>query len=157
MTKNEMLSLLVEDLKNEYTHMLFYLAASATIRGLHRLELGEWLEKEAESEMGHVKEFSKLLVSLGGIPATEFHLFPTLTDPVDIIKKAIELEQEVCVNYAQRLDQLEFLKSQSNSSGQPMNPEEYAAWTRVGLFYEGQLEHSHTDLDELRQWLPIIS
>lgn len=157
-SRDHLLSLMVGDLKNEYTHMLFYLSNSATIRGLHRPELGEWLEEEAESEMGHVKQFSKLLRSLGGEPKADHHPIPTFACPYEIVKHAIHLEQEVCSNYAERLVQVdEFLdylrKCREELGCGAVDGREFAAWSRVGLFYEDQLNHSHTDLDELREWL----
>lgn len=141
----EQVALMQADLINEHTHMLFYLSSSATIQGLHRAELGEWLEEEAMSEMSHVKEFSKLLVSLGEEPVVDFHDFERLSCPDDIVDKAIDLEQEVCVAYAKRIGEAECLSSRSAG-------EERAAWKRVSLFYEDQLNHSHHDLDELRRW-----
>lgn len=145
--KDTLLKDMKDDLKNEYTHMLFYLSNAATVRGLHRLELREWLEEEASSEMEHVKEFSNLLVSLGIAPETSFHPFESLTDPVEIIRTAISLEQTVCTNYAYRIQQADYITSDKTNN--------LATWTRVGLFYEDQLMHSHKDLDELRQMLPL--
>jgi ferritin len=45
MTKQQLIEKLNGDLKNEYTHMHFYLQSSFIIEGLHRAEIGEWLAK----------------------------------------------------------------------------------------------------------------
>lgn len=147
MTPEGMLGLMADDIANEYTHMLFYLASASSIRGLHRREIGEWLEGEAASEMGHVLEFSKLISSLGRNPGPAHRDFPVLTNPEEIVRYAIGLEQEVSNNYAVRIRQ-----AGEAADGSP-DPESHAAWTNVSLFYEDQLRHSHTDLNELREWV----
>jgi bacterioferritin (cytochrome b1) len=157
MTRKDMLDLMKADLKNEYTHMLFYLSHAAHLRGLHRIELREWLEDEADSEMGHVKAFSKLLTSFGEIALVDHNYIPVLVSPEEIIDHAIALEQEVVSNYALRLKQVAAfieggVEPTSRDLGNGDHADEFAAWTRAGLFYEDQLMHSHEDLDELRQW-----
>jgi rubrerythrin len=155
--RKKMVDLLLSDLRNEYTHMMFYLSSSSLIRGLHRRELREWLEEEAKSEMEHVKQFSRLLVSLGVSPLPLPHGIPLLTDAGAIIRQAIKLEQEVCVNYARRLDQVSEFKEKIQGVTRKIegsvDVDEYAVWARVELFYEDQLTHSHEDLDELREWI----
>ncbi len=152
-----MLHRLAGDLRNEYTHMLFYLLSSTLVRGIHRRELSAWLAAEAASEMNHVGEFSRLIVSLGGCPAVHHHDVPALHGSECIIKHAIKMEQEVCANYARRIDQIDAFKATLGDEFVQCDgwdlADEYAAWTRVGQFYESQLDHSHRDLDEMRQML----
>ncbi len=147
----DMSQCMVDDLRNEYTHMLFYLASSSTIKGLFRAEYGEWLEEEAASEMGHVKAFSKLISSLGIDPCFSHHSFPTLRNVKEILEYAIVLEQEVCSNYASRLHQIEELKDQLLEDPLESQIDHFAVWSQIGLFYEEQLTHSHRDLNELRE------
>ncbi len=142
--------LMQEDLRNEYTHMLFYLASSSTIKGIFRLEYQEWLEEESASEMGHVKEFSRLISSLGLTPVFSHHHFPSLHNVKEILEYAIKLEQEVCTNYAFRLYQIDELKKELITA--PVEERDnFAVWSQIGLFYEEQLTHSHHDLNELRE------
>jgi len=153
MTKQELIDLLNADLSNEYKHMLTYLHFASTVEGLHREELSEFWMKAAQSEMQHVAEFSKMIVGLGGMPVrgvrcevrhTEsvFYCvepFPYLTDPLEQVKYALAMEDEVVANYVQRLADAEKLGGVDG--------------TFVGLFLEDQIVDSRTDADHLRQML----
>lgn len=141
MNNEELIELLQNDLKNERKHLMFYLQAGVMIRGKHREELGELFLKEAQDEHKHVIEFSKLIVQLGGIPNQEINDFPiNLKLPDDLLAYAVEMEQEVANNYAQRLIQT------STESGNAI--ESY-----VHLFYEDQLQDSQATALELKLFL----
>ena len=132
MTKDQLIGLLQEDLKNERKHMLFYLHAGVMVEGLHREEIGEFLLKEALDEHKHVEEFSRLIVQLGGVPGQEVANFPThMTCPKEILKYAQYMEQEVSNIYAKRM------QATSEPSSQDGGIETY-----VNLFYEDQLQDS---------------
>ena len=130
---------LLEDLKNEWTHMKFYLYHASAVTGLHRHEFKELLLKEASSEMQHVLEFSDCLRGLGVEPHTESKDFPRLSDPKDILEFALKMEEEVVSNYAERIDQAEELGGV------------HGHWLEI--FLEKQLEHSREDVDEFKQML----
>ena len=141
MTINELIEILHNDLRNELTHMHFYLQSAALIQGLHAKEYKEYLLAEASKEMKHVSEFSDLLVGLGADSkiTTEPYLekIPKLKNPVDIVKHALTLEKEVVSNYCLRMRQAESLDSVDGD------------W--IHIFLEKQIEDSRTDIDELRQ------
>lgn len=130
---------LLEDLKNEWTHMRFYLYHASAVTGLHRHEYKELFLKEAASEMQHVLEFSDCLRGLGVEPHADSHDFPRLSDPKDIVAFALKMEEQVVSNYAERIDQAEEL---GGTQGH---------WLEI--FLEKQLEHSREDVDEYRQML----
>ena len=99
MNKEELVCLLNEDLKNEYTHMHFYLQLSFLVEGINRAEIAEWLVEHAKSEFKHIQQFAKMIVGLGGTPMTEHHCFPSFTCPFEIFEYAQQLEQQVVTNY----------------------------------------------------------
>lgn len=139
MTRTELCSLLMNDLRNELTHMHFYLQSAALVQGLHAKEYKEHLLNEAAKEMKHVSEFSDMLVGLGeDIVNTPFYeKLPFLRNPQHILEHALTLEEEVVSNYCTRLHQAEDL---SDVDGD---------WLRI--FLEHQIEDSRRDVDELKQ------
>jgi bacterioferritin (cytochrome b1) len=141
MTKNELICKLNEDLKNEYTHMHFYMHSAVMIRGMNRAELSEWLEEHAKGEFDHVQQFSKLIVGLGGVPTTEHHSFPSYTNPDSIMRHAYHLESQVVTNYAHRMEEI--------GNTLELIPEDKKY---VLLFLEDQLLDSRGDLDEINQF-----
>ena len=142
MNKKELISKLNNDLVNEYTHMHFYLHSSFLVEGTYRHEVAEWLVEHAESEFKHIQEFAKVIVGLGGIPRHEHKNFPDLTDPHAIFLYAQTLEQEVVVNYVQRMEEV--------VGGNDLDP---CDAKYVELFLEDQILDSRGDLDEIAQFL----
>lgn len=138
--KNNIPGILNFDLKNELKHLHFYLQAGVMIQGLHREELKEFLLKEAESELEHCKEFAELVVYFGGVPTTEFNPFPTdLVYPTDILNYAMQMEQEVAENYAERL--------------RLTHEMENAGVSYLHVFYEDQISDSQKTAWEIKQML----
>jgi len=142
MNKSELINRLNEDLVNEYTHMHFYLHSSFMVEGVYRAEVAEWLVEHAESEFKHIQEFAKVIVGLGGIPATNHKLFPNLTDPNEIFLYAQKLESEVVTNYVHRMEDVD------GSLLLDLADKKY-----VQLFLEDQVLDSRGDLDEIAQFL----
>jgi bacterioferritin (cytochrome b1) len=142
MNKTTLIDKLNGDLRNEYTHMNFYLHSSFLVEGTYRHEVAEWLVEHAESEFKHIQEFAKMIVGLGGVPITDKHSFPNLTDPHDIFLYAQKLEQEVVTNYAHRMEDI--VGSDELGRGDAKY---------VELFLEDQLLDSRGDLDEIAQFL----
>lgn len=137
MNKQEMIELMNGDLANELKHMMFYLFSSFHVRGINRIELQEFLQDAAKSEMGHVTEFAKFIIDLGGRPITSPNEFPILTQPFEILKYAIQIEDEVVKNYTERLAHCDLLGGVDGTS--------------LRIFYEDQIMDSRTDANELRQ------
>lgn len=143
MTKQELIRLLNDDLRNEYMHMHFYLHSSIKVVGLHREELREFLTKAASSEMNHVQQFADMIVGLGGEPECMPSEFPTnLRYPAEILSHALSIEDEVVENYAYRMDQVKLCGDLSNSDSK---------W--VEAFLENQIIDSRQDADNLRQMI----
>lgn len=142
MTKTELINKLNGDLVNEYTHMHFYLNSSFLVEGIIRAELTEWLAEHAESEFKHIQQFAKMIVGLGGNPATGHKDIPYLTDPRDIMRYAQKLESEVVTNYVHRMEEV------VGSIEIGCEDKKY-----VELFLEDQILDSRGDLDEIAQFL----
>lgn len=147
MNKEEIVNLLISDLLNEYTHMLFYLQSSFLVKGLHREELKEFLEKSARSEMEHIKQFADLIVGLGYTPVVGHHPIPSLTCPKQIIEHAIMLEQTVVNNYHIRMKQCDRIRMKECNEADDVD------FKRISLFLEDQFLDSSNDLDHLKQML----
>lgn len=140
MTKQELISLLNNDIRNEYAHMHFYLHSALLVQGLHREELREFFLEEAASEMKHVQEFGDLIVGLDAKPECMPNAFPTnLTHPRDILAHALKMEEEVVANYVQRMDDAVALGGVDGR------------W--VEIFLEAQIDDSRKGADNLRQMI----
>ena len=85
----ELIIKLNNDLRNEWTHLTFYLHSAALVQGLHATEYKELLQKEANKELLHVGQFSDMLIGLG-LPADQlakepfYEKVPSLTDPISL-------------------------------------------------------------------------
>jgi bacterioferritin (cytochrome b1) len=150
MTLNEMIATLNEDLKNEKKHLLFYLYHSSVVVGPERLELKEFLTEQAKSELGHVQEFSDLIIGLGGMPTIEpANPFVYFFSDIDFDKKlnksilesALQMEQEVVQNYAIRIEQAQAMDGKAEDK------------KYIEIFLEDQLKDSRKDVDNIRQLL----
>lgn len=149
MLKNENYSifadLMLNDLKNERKHMLFYLTAASTVSGLHREEYKELFLEEAKSEMTHVQEFQDALLGLGvdfnsTSKVVENNDYIVSYDLKELLHFALEMEEQVVFNYAMRIaNDLQLLQE----------PEK--RWMEI--FYEDQLEKSRKDVDNLKMIL----
>lgn len=138
------LTLMTEDLANEYKHMHFYLHSAIVIQGLHRAELGEFFLDEAKSEMSHVEEFGKMLLGMGGTPQGTVAPFPTdLTKPVDILKYVLDMENEVVENYHFRMKQAEEIGTPEGSV--------------LHVFYENQILDSQLTANTVKEMLKGLS
>ena len=149
LTTKDLIDVLNEDLKNEYKHMLFYLHHASVVEGLHRFEVREFLLEEAASEMKHVDEFAQVICGLGGIPTTECNDFPkNLTNPVDILSYALEMESEVVRNYSMRMRQTDEASDPEANCVLSISDASY-----VHVFMEDNVKDSRKTVDELRKIL----
>lgn len=139
MTLPEVINLLLGDLRNEWKHLRFYLHHASAITGPHAEEYKEVFLKEAASEMEHVTEFSDLLWGLGGNPTPASNDFPLFIDVRGALAYALEMEQEVVKNYAERIEQAETL------------PNPVGRW--ITIFLEDQINHSQRDVDRYKRLL----
>lgn len=139
MILQEVIDLLNEDLKNEYTHFHFYLQSAFLVTGLHRVKLKDFFFKQASGELEHIKQFAEIIVGLGGIPVTKCNIFSNLQKPSDILQYAIQMEKEVVNNYVIRLDNIKDLDGVNK--------------VFLQTFLEAQIADSKQDIDEISRML----
>ena len=144
---NNLIDSLNQDLKREYQHLDYYIAAATNVIGPHRKEFSEFFAAQAASELSHVMEFRKLIIGLGGHPTSDRIQASYAADsPVSSwIKSALDLETEVTKNYTQRLLEAEELQE---NGGTDRVDGKY-----IEIFMEEQLLHSRQDADELKEML----
>lgn len=139
MTTNKVIEILNDDLCNEYKHMLFYLHAANTVKGMERMYLADMFKKHAMGEMEHVMAFAHKISGYGGFPVSGLNtaLFETqqLT-PNELLSQALIMEREVVSNYHQ---QHKLFQDFGDIS--------------LLVFMEDQIEDSQRDIDELVQLL----
>jgi ferritin len=131
------------DLKNEWRHMCYYLYAASAATGLHAHEYKEFFLEQAKSEMGHVTQFSDLIIGLGGTATVECLPFAKYTDVRDLLCYAAVLEAEVVSNYTKRIAELADIVEDAPAIAA------HKKWLEI--FLEEQIKDSREDLDHLRQ------
>lgn len=91
----EVLKLLGEMVNNEFKTMVAYQTYAESLRGTERGSIAEEFEEHAENELDHAQFLMKRMSVLGGaIQLDDIPAPPASTDPVDIIKTMIRMEQE---------------------------------------------------------------
>lgn len=152
MNINELVDLLISDLANEYAHMHFYIQASTNIRGLHRQEISEFFNEQAQSEMKHVEEFRRLIQGLitrrgldKKVPSLVSEFKENLTCPKALLRAALEMEDKVVSNYVLRHSQAESLTENGS--------DDFVDGTYIALFIEDQILDSRGDADNIREML----
>lgn len=155
MSVEDIVNLLLGDLANEYAHWHFYMNAATSVRGLHREELSEFFKEQASSEMEHVCQFRRLIQGL----ITRWNLdmevsgkvgdFKSgMSDPVELLQAALDMEDEVVSNYVLRHAQAESLGSHSPAPDRAAIDGMY-----IALFLEDQILDSRGDADNILEML----
>jgi bacterioferritin (cytochrome b1) len=144
MDNKSLAEMLNNNLKNERKHFNFYLYHSTSIKGLLRKEYEEIFLEEAKSELEHIREFSKLIMGLGGKPCVETLAHPSFFKASEAVEYAYKMELEVVESY---FSQVEMLDSQQKT----------IETKQVILFLEDQLKQSKEDADKWRIILEGIS
>jgi ferritin-like protein len=152
MNIEKIVELLIKDLANEYAHMHFYMQASTNVSGLHRQEIGELFKEQAQSEMNHVDQFRRMIqgiITRRGlnlkVPSEVSEFDKDLNCPVDLLKFALKMEDQVVSNYVTRHAQAEELAENGG--------EDFVDGTYIGLFLEDQILDSRGDADNIREML----
>lgn len=151
MTIKEMVELLKGDLANEYAHWHFYMQAATSVRGLHREEISEFFLEQAASEMKHIEQFRRLiqgLISRRGldteVPNAVGDFKSGMSDPAELLRAALEMENQVVANYVLHHAQAEEM---AESEKDPVDG------MYVALFLEDQILDSRGDADNILEML----
>lgn len=140
-TLGAFVSMINDDLKNEWTHLQFYLYHASAVTGLHAEEYKEFFTDAAKGEMEHVQQFLDCLYGFDFVqPCSSGHPFATYTRVEDILIEAHTLERQVVVTYARRLEQLKAL-------------DDKVAAAYLEVFYENQLQDSFEDARHIQRIL----
>jgi bacterioferritin (cytochrome b1) len=143
-TLAEFVTLINEDLQNEWTHLQFYLYHASAVTGLHAEEYKEFLTEAAKGELNHVQQFLDCLYGFDFVqPCAGGHPFATYTRVEDILIEAHTLERQVVVNYAKRLEQLKSL-------------DDKVAAAYLEVFYEDHLQDSFEDARHIQRILADV-
>jgi bacterioferritin (cytochrome b1) len=143
-TLAEFVTLINEDLQNEWTHLQFYLYHASAVTGLHAEEYKEFLTDAAKGELNHVQQFLDCLHGFDFVqPCAGGHLFETYTRVEDILIAAHRLERQVVIKYAARLQQLEVV-------------DDPVAAAYLKVFYEAQLQDSYEDARHIQRILADV-
>lgn len=138
--KNSMKKILQTILKHERKHFNFYLQSSMELKGVERLYLKPFLEKEMTNELEHIRQFGEKIVSLGDVPSREAYDFYLKENPdyKDVLTEAIRMEREILNVY-------------HNFYGEA---EKYAAMCQdmsIVLLLEENIEHTTADVEEMER------
>lgn len=143
-TLAEFVTLINEDLQNEWTHLQFYLYHASAVTGLHAEEYKEFLTEAAKGELQHVQQFLDCLHGFNFVqPCAGGHPFFTSTRIEDILIEAHTLERQVVVTYAKRLEQLKSL-------------DDKVAAAYLEVFYEDHLQDSFEDARHIQRILADV-
>lgn len=143
MSLDDFLALMNEDLKNEWTHLKFYLYHSSAVMGVHAHEYKEFFTDAAKGELQHVQQFMDRLFGMGfHNPTAESHAFPVFQKVEDALMYALALERDVVKTYAKRIEQ----------AGQLTDP----LGKYLSVFYEDQLQDSHEDSEHIQRLVKQI-
>lgn len=155
MTIDKLIELLCEDLSREYSHWNFYIQAATSITSLHREEIGEFLLKQAQEEMTHIEEFKRVLHGIStrrnlniSVPTKIAEFKSNLSQPEQILREALRMEDEVVAKYIQRIDDANELQENGG--------EDKIDGKFVELFLEDQILDSRSDADNIRMMIKNI-
>lgn len=143
MTIEEFVVLMNHDLRNEWTHLNFYLYHASAVAGPHAHEYKEFFTDAAKGEMQHVQQFLDRLFGLNHPrPTYEGLAFPVTTKIENALTQALAMERDVVTTYAQRIEQTESL----------LDP----VGKYLSVFYEDQLQDSYEDAEHIQRLLQTL-
>ncbi len=108
-TREELITLLNEDLAREYQAVIAYVVYSQVIKGAQYMSIAKELEKHAGEELQHALILSKQIDYLGGIPAVQQKPVKISEDSRQLLKFDLDNEVETIGNYRLRIRQADAL------------------------------------------------
>ena len=96
----EVIQLLIERIKDEYTAHYFYRNASNWCDDKGYLKAAAFFAAEAEAELTHAQKVQKYLVDWNALPViAPVKMFPSYTSLIDIVNKAYDMEFNLLLAY----------------------------------------------------------
>lgn len=108
-TREELISLLNEDLAREYQAIIGYVVYSQVLKGAAYMKIAKELEKHAGEELKHALTISKQIDYLGGMPTVVAKSVKTSEKADDMLRFDLDNENETIRNYRERVRQCESL------------------------------------------------
>jgi bacterioferritin len=106
-TREQMITLLNEDLAGEYQAIIAYIVYSQVLKGAAYTDIARELEAHAGEELAHAIKIAKQIDYLGGMPCVTPKPVKTSTDPVTMLRADLENERKTVERYRERIRQAE--------------------------------------------------
>jgi bacterioferritin len=108
-TREELVTLLNEDLSREYQAIISYVIYSQVLKGAQYMNIAAELALHATEELSHAILLAGQIDYLGGMPVTIPEPVRTSPDAEDMLRFDLEAETETIYHYRQRVQQCEAL------------------------------------------------
>jgi bacterioferritin len=107
--REQLISLLNEDLAREYQAIIAYVVYSQVLKGAQYMTIAGELEKHAKQELEHALVIAKQIDYLGGTPAVTPKPVRLSEDAEEMLRFDLDNENETVRNYRERVRQCEAL------------------------------------------------
>lgn len=107
LTREQMVSLLNEDLAGEYQAIIAYTVYSQVLTGAAYTDIARELEVHAAQELQHALKIAKQVDYLGGMPCVTPKPVVTSSEPITMLRADLENERETIGRYRERIRQAE--------------------------------------------------
>ncbi len=108
-SRDDLISLLNEDLAGEYQAIISYVIYSKVIKGAQFMNIAAELEKHAAEELAHALIIAGQIDYLGGMPLAVPKPVKTSAKPEDMLRFDLDNENQTITRYRQRIRQCESL------------------------------------------------
>jgi len=106
-SREQMVTLLNDDLAREYQAIIAYVVYSQAIKGAEYMDIARELEKHAGEELAHAIKIAKQVDYFGGMPAITPKPVKISDDPKVMLQADLDNERETIAQYRQRIRQAE--------------------------------------------------
>jgi bacterioferritin len=108
-SRNQLISLLNEDLAREYQAIIGYVVYSQLIKGAEYMTIAKELEKHAVEELQHALMIAKQIDYLGGVPTVTPKPVKVSEDAREMLQFDLDNENDTVKHYQERVKQCEAL------------------------------------------------
>jgi len=108
-SREQLISLLNEDLSREYQAIIAYVNYSQVLKGAQYMGIAKELEKHAGEELEHALIIAKQIDYLGGMPSVTALAVRTSEKAEEMLRFDLDNENETIRNYKERVRQAEAL------------------------------------------------
>jgi bacterioferritin len=143
-TREELISLLNEDLSREYQAVIAYVQYSQVIKGAAYMHIASELEKHAHEELQHALTIANQIDYLGGTPTVVAKEVKTSDEATDMLRFDLDNENETVKNYRLRIRQAEAL-------------EEYAVAENIRAILVQEQDHQNDLATALGEDVPNVA